>query len=94
MAFPPKLVAEQLTSIDAVSSGASRPGPGQACFLPSSAQNLPFRDVGLCGRAQISAPSLTNHKALSRASNPCSHCPPAHCGARPWEGLTQSPCVA
>lgn len=50
MAFPPRLVAEQLTSMDAVSSGASRPGPGQACSLPSSAPNLPFPDVGLCGR--------------------------------------------
>lgn len=93
MAFPPKLVAEQLTSIDAVSSGASRPGPGQACFLPSSAPNRLSPDVACVVGVQISAPSLTNHIPLSGSANPCSHCPAAHCGARPWEGLTQSPCV-
>ena len=49
MDFPPKLVAEQLTSIDGVSSWAPRtgPGPGQAFFLLSSTPDLPFPDVGL-----------------------------------------------
>ena len=50
MDFPPKLVAEQLTSIDVVSSWAPRTGLGQACFLLSSAPDLPFPDVGLYGR--------------------------------------------
>lgn len=49
MDFPPKLVAEQLTSIDVVSSWAPRTGlgPGQAFFLLSSTPDLPFPDVGL-----------------------------------------------
>ena len=94
MAFPPKLVAEQLTSIDAVSSGAPRPGGrgrlASCCHLPQSCLSL-MRTcvVGV----QISAPSLTNHLTLSSSSNPCSHGPAADCGARPWEGLTQSSCV-
>ena len=50
MAFPPKLVAEQLTSIDAVSSGAPRPGGrgrlASCCHLPQSCLSL----MRTCGR--------------------------------------------
>lgn len=43
--FPPKLVAEQLTYKDAVSSWALRVGQGQLFFLLSTALYLPFPDV-------------------------------------------------
>ncbi|XP_057168721.1 ral-GDS-related protein-like isoform X1 [Ursus arctos] len=60
--FPPRLVAEQLTYMDAVSSWALRVGQGQAFLLLSPAPHLPFPDVDSYGLG----PNLS-----STTSQPC-----------------------
>lgn len=59
--FPPKLVAEQLTYMDAVSSWALGAELGQAFLLLSAALYLPFPEVNSYDMGPHLSSPLTNH---------------------------------
>lgn len=84
MDFPPKLVAEQLTYIDAVRSWALRAGQGRALstFLPSANPDLPFPDVDYYSPGPNFSSTTYQPCYPAKVLKSSFHCPAANCRDR------------